>query len=248
VSDEAHTIHVNFARAIPLFPLEQVALLPQQVMPLHIFEPRYRQLVTDALDGAGLIAMSVFAGKGWKQQYHARPPILPAVCVGHIAQHEKLPDGRYNILLYGVCRARVVEELPPSDVRLYRAAVLEPMELDDDEDGGGGGGEDARETLDAARAQIGEMLSTLPLHKMSVADVVLSYLRNEQLPTPAVLDMVAMALASDPKVRYTLLAEGDPVARMRVLLRELHALSRLLRLATKQRETSEPWPKGLSWN
>lgn len=243
MSDELQTIHVNFAKPIPLFPLEQVTLLPQQVLPLHIFEPRYRQLVDDALDGAGLIAMAVFAGKRWKQEYHARPPIEPAVCVGHIAQHEKLPDGRYNILLYGVCRARVLEELPPSDVRLYRAAYLEPLEFGDEDEG-----DEAKQTLADVRARISTMLSTAPLARLSVADVVLQYVRNQQLPTPAVLDMVAMAIASDPKVRYRLLAESDPVARTRVLLGELNALSRLLRLAARQRHGQEPWPKGQSWN
>ena len=117
MSDET-AIQVNFGRPRPIFPLDQVTLLPQQVLPLHIFEPRYRQMVTDALDGSGQIAMAVFEGRDWKQQYHGRPPIRPAVCIGHIAQHEKLADGRYNIILRGVCRARVIKELAPRDARL----------------------------------------------------------------------------------------------------------------------------------
>jgi len=147
VSEET-SIQVNFGRPIPIFPLDAVTLLPQQVLPLHVFEPRYRQMVDQALDGAGQIAMAVFEGEEWKDDYHGRPALRPAVCVGQIVQHEKLFDGRYNLLLQGVCRARIIEEMAPDGERLYRVAMLEPVGLDasntviqtpidDDDDEGG---------------------------------------------------------------------------------------------------------------
>lgn len=98
MSDES-TVSVNFAKPIPLFPLDGVLLMPHQVIPLHIFEPRYQQMVEHALDGPGLIAMASFKGQRWRLEYHGRPPIMPAVCVGHIVQHERTPDGRFNLLL-----------------------------------------------------------------------------------------------------------------------------------------------------
>ncbi|MGP1309805.1 MAG: LON peptidase substrate-binding domain-containing protein, partial [Phycisphaerales bacterium] len=99
MSDEAPAIRVNFNRPMPVFPLREVVLFPHAAIPLHIFEERYRDMVDDALDGAGQIAMAVFEGERWTQEYHGRPPIRPAVCVGQILQHERLADGRYNIIL-----------------------------------------------------------------------------------------------------------------------------------------------------
>src|SRR5690349_21503961 len=127
---EETSIQVDFGRPIPLFPLEAVTLLPQQLLPLHIFEERYRQMVDQALDGSGQLAMAVLKGEEQSKDLHGRPVIRPAVCIGQIVQHEKLFDGRYNLLIQGVCRARVVEEMPPEEGRLYRMAMLEPVGLD----------------------------------------------------------------------------------------------------------------------
>ena len=84
-----HTISVNFALPMPLFPLDTVALMPQQRLGMHIFEPRYRQMVDHALQGEHQFATATFEGTSWQQQYHGRPPILPAVCVGQIIRHER---------------------------------------------------------------------------------------------------------------------------------------------------------------
>ncbi|HLP83715.1 MAG TPA: LON peptidase substrate-binding domain-containing protein [Phycisphaerales bacterium] len=232
-------VTINFGKPIPLFPLEAVALLPQQVIPLHIFEPRYRQMVQHALDSTGLIAMAIFEGSAWRQQYHGRPEIRPAVCVGHIVRHEALEGGRFNVLLQGVCRARVVQELPASEERLYRVAMLEPM--GDDE-----GELSLDDTLNDARSQITTMLADGPLAKLAAAEPVLEYLRNDEIPTHALLEIVSVALATDPAIRYQLLAEPDAKQRARVLLAELTSLARLVRLA--QLQQPESWPKGASWN
>jgi hypothetical protein len=232
-------ITINFAKPFGLFPLEAVSLLPQQVIPLHIFEPRYKQLVQHALDSTGLIAMAVFEGGAWRQQYHGRPAIRPAVCVGHIVRHEDLEGGRLNVLLQGVCRATVVQELPASEERLYRVAMLSPMSDDEGE-------LSLDDTLNDARSQITTMLADGPLAKLAAAGPVLEYLRNDEIPTPALLELVSVALATNPTVRYQLLAEPDAKQRARVLLAELEQLARLVRLA--QQQCPEEWPKGASWN
>lgn len=97
--------------ALKVFPLPSVALFPNLVVPLHIFEPRYRELLRDALASDQLFAMGQLA-PGWEGDYEGRPPLKPVVCVGTIAWHEAQADGRFDLLLQGVVRARVKDELP----------------------------------------------------------------------------------------------------------------------------------------
>jgi Lon protease-like protein len=265
VSGEPQSIQVNFGRPMPIFPLDQVTLLPQQVLPLHIFEPRYRQMVEHALDGAGQIAMAVLVEDGWRDEVGAhpgRPAIRPAVCVGQIVQHEKLDDGRYNLLLQGVCRARVVEEIAPDDERMYRLAVLEPVGLDDENDPtavtlesdeAGPEFEPSEHTrrpdpaeLVEARRRIETMLSEGELRELRVAEPVLEYVRNEEIPASALLELVSFTVITDLGVRYALLAEPSAFRRARVIVGELSHLAGLIRRAKSQRP--EEWPKGCSWN
>ncbi len=250
---EESSIQVNFGNAMPLFPLDQATLLPQQLLPLHIFEPRYRQMIEHVLDGSGQFALAVFEGDRWKQEYHGKPPLRPAVCIAQIVQHEKLPDGRFNILVQGVCRGRILREVPPESGRLYRSALLEPVGLskapppeakewsEDD-----GAGDDASESLRVVRGRIGDLLGDGPLTQLTHAAPVLEYVRNEELPTSAVLEVVSFTLITDPKLRYALLAEGDAETRGTMILRELEHLAGLIRKA--ERQHPEAWPKGCSWN
>src|SRR5476651_2067777 len=89
---------------VPLFPLPNVVLFPRAVLPLHIFEERYKAMTADTLRGDGRIAMALLK-PGWEKCYYQRPAIDPVVCVGTILSHEKLPDGTYNFLLQGAIRA-----------------------------------------------------------------------------------------------------------------------------------------------
>lgn len=233
---EETSIKVNFGRPLPLFPLNQVTLMPQQVAPLHIFEPRYRQMVKHALDASGQIAMAVFDGDEWKQQYHGRPAIKPAVCLGHIVQHETLGDGRYNILVQGICRARIIRELDADDDHLYRRAMLEPVGLE----------HLSEEDLSAFRARVTHLFEEGPLTEMAAAEPLLQYIRNDEIPTRALLELVAFAVVSDESLKYLLLAEGDERGRIKLLGDELDHLVMLIRRASAQHP--EQWPKGCSWN
>jgi len=111
------------ADLLPLFPLPNVVLFPSVFLPLHIFEPRYREMVADALASDRMIGM-VLLRPGWQRDYEGRPPIYPVGCSGVITHFEKLPDGEYNIVLRGLDRFRIVEE---DDQRSYRRAVIEPL-------------------------------------------------------------------------------------------------------------------------
>src|SRR6476660_8219610 len=94
---------------VPLFPLPNVVLFPRAVLPLHIFEERYKAMTADALQGDRVVAMALLK-PDWEKNYYGTPPIHPIVCVGTILSHERLADGKYNFLLQGTVRARVVQE------------------------------------------------------------------------------------------------------------------------------------------
>jgi len=235
MSDET-AIQVNFGRPLPLFPLDSVSLLPQQVLPVHIFEPRYRQMIEHSLDGAGQIAMCIFSGNAWKENYHGRPPLRRAVCIGQIVQHERLEDGRFNILMQGVCRAKLVRELPASEDRLYRVGMLEPVGLD----------YAGHEDLSHVRDEIGKLLIAGGLSKFSTARPVLEWLNNEEIPSAVLLELVTFAMITEPKLRYKLLAEPDAGVRSSLILAELEHLDRMVIQAKAQQP--EDWPKGCSWN
>jgi hypothetical protein len=235
------TISVNFGRPMPLFPLEQVVLMPQQAIPLHIFEPRYRQMIEAALDGSGQFAMAIFRGHRWKQEYHGRPPLRPAVCVGQIFSHEKLDDGRFNVLVQGICRARILEEIPADGEKLYREAMLEPVGIDT--------GEDAEETehrLTPLRAHVQASLAEGPLHHLRSADRMLELTQNTHVATTMLMELLAASVVDDPAVRYRLLEEGDPEARATILTEELGRLERLIQRA--ERQIPPDLPRGCHWN
>src|SRR5580693_5679216 len=94
---------------VPLFPLPNVVLFPRAVLPLHIFEERYKTMMAEALAGRKLIAMALLK-PGWEKNYYCRPAIEPVVCVGSIISSERLADGKYNFLLQGHTRATIVGE------------------------------------------------------------------------------------------------------------------------------------------
>ena len=106
---------------IPIFPLQDVMLFPRATRPLHIFEPRYRDMVSDALAGDKLIGM-VMLQPGFEADYEGRPPVFPVGTVGIIAESEELADGGYNIVLGGLAKFRITGE---DSSRSYRLAHIE---------------------------------------------------------------------------------------------------------------------------
>jgi len=108
---------------LPIFPLPNVVLFPNVFLPLHIFEPRYREMVADAVKSDRLIGMALLR-PGWERDYEGRPPVYAVGCSGVITHIDRLQDGRYNIVLRGVERFRIREE----DHRLsYRRAVVDSL-------------------------------------------------------------------------------------------------------------------------
>src|SRR3954471_8720610 len=109
----------DFSGTARLFPLPNLVLFPHVVQPLHVFEPRYRRMTADALAGDRLIAL-VLLKPGWEDDYDARPAVHPVACLGRVVADQLLPDGRYNLLVRGLSRVRLLGETP--DGKLYRTA------------------------------------------------------------------------------------------------------------------------------
>jgi len=109
-------------RVVPVFPLPNVWLFPGVVLPLHIFEPRYRRLVEDSLDGPGRLVLGTIVG-GHEHEAAGAPPIHGIAGLGEIGRHEKLADGRFNLLLVGLARV-FVQEVPSEHP--YRLVEWQP--------------------------------------------------------------------------------------------------------------------------
>jgi uncharacterized protein len=237
-------IHINFARPLPVFPLPDAVLLPRAILPLHIFEPRYRQMVDDCLDHAGVMAMATYASGDAHGATHSvcdfsadHLELRPVTCVGHILQHEALPGGRHNIILHGLCRAKIVELHEPDEARLYLTAKLLPLDA----------------MVEQKPAQMTEVRDTLRallrsdrLSRMRNVDTVLEWFSREDIPTDALLELIGFTMVKDNEVRYQLLAEPDPQRRAEMIVRDLKHLDALIRRADRQSHKS--WPKGMSWN
>src|SRR5512138_656763 len=112
--------------ALKVFPLHGAAVLPGTPAPFHVFEPRYRALVADALAGDRILAIPALYAKADAQAL--RPRVRPICCAGIIEAEERYPDGRYDVVLRGLARVRLREELPNEKLyREFRAEILEDV-------------------------------------------------------------------------------------------------------------------------
>jgi len=112
------------ADELPLFPLEGVVLMPGALLPLHVFEPRYRRLVEHVREGSGLVGIATLMDRGGPDA--ERPPIWPEVGVGEIVGYQPFPDGRSNIVLQHVGTVEVHTELDsPHPFRIARGRAID---------------------------------------------------------------------------------------------------------------------------
>lgn len=118
---------------VPLFPLPNTVLFPGTILPLHIFEPRYRMMLEAAMAGEKLIAMA-FLMDGWQKDYYGTPDVHPVAGVGRVIAHHPRPDGTVDIALMGLARAKIQEEWMQVDYRVATVQRLDdypPDELED---------------------------------------------------------------------------------------------------------------------
>ena len=139
---------------IPLFPLPSTVFYPGTPLPLHIFEPRYRQMTFDALEGKRKIGM-VLLKPDWEATYFDRPEIFSIGCVGSIEKEIRHPDGKYNFTLVGLHRFRIKKEM---DGKPYRCAEVDLLEEQNEQEIG----EEPNATRDSLVERYREFISLVP--------------------------------------------------------------------------------------
>ena len=189
--------------SLPVFPLPRVVFFPGSRLPLHLFEPRYRALIADALaNGPRVMAIALLA-PGWEEQYAGRPAIHEIAGVGRIVAHEKLEDGTYNVLLDGVARVRL-EELPESEpYRRARGVVLD----------------DTVGEASVARSDVTALLSSASAIAAEVRRAHGAFALGIE-PTDSVgrmTDTIADRLIGDAATRQTILETLSVPARVRIV-------------------------------
>ena len=186
--------------ALPLFPLPNCVLLPGGLLPLHVFEPRYRELTRDCLAGHQLIGVARLK-PGYQSSYYGRPAVYERCGVGRIICSEELPDGRFALLLRGIARVEIARELPAE--RTYRqveARVLEDRCADRVS------ADDYHRRLVALCDRLAEVLEQGGPQLRDLA-------RSFDEPG-ACADAIAAALVMDADARQELLEAIDPMIRL----------------------------------
>lgn len=207
---------------LPLFPLPNIVFFPQTRLPLHVFEPRYRQMVKDVLESDSRFGI-VLLRPGWEAEYFGAPPIFSCGTVGTIEQAVPLEDGRYNIVVRGDVRFRVVDEVSRVPYRTARVVACPEVERD----------------VQQAYAQ-----------RESLADLSRQYLRYlpDQTAVPEIdsvnLDALAnaliMSLNLDVEEKQKLLELNDVVTRAEEIGSELSNRIESLRFLAPYRRTGDP--------
>lgn len=198
----------DFDGTVRLFPLPNLVLYPHVIQPLHIFEPRYRQMTRDALDSDRLLAVAVLE-PGWEKDYLEKPPICPVICIAHIEADQALEDGRFNLLVRGVSRARIVEEIATD--RMYRIARVELLD------------EIAMTDADREQDLRKEVLKLLPDWFSGQPAVLTQFLKllKSDVALSTFCDIVSFALPLSVEHKQLLLAELDVERRVILLLQRL---------------------------
>ncbi|HUQ89484.1 MAG TPA: LON peptidase substrate-binding domain-containing protein [Vicinamibacterales bacterium] len=188
--------------ALPIFPLPTVVLFPNVFLPLHIFEPRYRQMVAESLAGDRIIGM-VLLQPGYEDEYEGEPPIYTTGCSGLITHVENLEDGKYNLVLRGLEKFTIHNEEAAMPGRLYRSAVISPLE-----DAMRAGD---RDELRHERKKLQQLLQ--PLFNEGIS----SYL-PDAMPDEDLINALAQYLEFEPVEKLALLERPGALARCRAMV------------------------------
>lgn len=204
------------SQTLPLFPLPNVVLFPRTHLSLHIFEPRYLAMMEEVMAGARRMALCQLR-PGWEKDYEAAPPLFRVAGSGRVLFAEQQKDGTWDILLEGIERVLLVEEIRSEP---FRVATVEPIveEVPREEL------EETREVMGSV-AQLAEALGRqIPSLKRQLTNLV-----NTHQHPGVVCDIVAACLVSDGYARQSILAERNILRRLRLVSIQLDLLVASLR-------------------
>ncbi|MEK7468236.1 MAG: LON peptidase substrate-binding domain-containing protein [Planctomycetota bacterium] len=222
---------VFFPGQAPIFALPGTVLLPGARLPLHIFEPRYREMTKKSLETDRLVAIALLR-PGWEGNYEGNPPIYGMATVGQIIMEQVLPDGRFNIVLEGLVRFRVGELVQEKPYRIAKGVLLH----------------DQVDPLEA------EYVRTRALHlhavatRLSVEDFAFAAAVNRALSSGAepgrLADLLAGGLEVDAEVKQRFLEEVDVGKRLDALVAAMKSRLEGIEEKKRKKEGGEPW----RWN
>jgi len=188
--------------ALPIFPLPHAVLFPGALLPLHVFEPRYREMTRDALAGTKLLAVARLRPGYTEEEYLGNPAVYDVAGVGAIVASDELPDGRYYMVLRGMARIFIEQELnTPCAYRKVRARVLGDRAVGQD-------------PLATNHQQLVALCDRLSMVVRSESGAELRQLARTSDEPGACADLVAAALIDEPDERQRLLEQLDPIIRL----------------------------------
>lgn len=222
----------HFSGTVPLFPLPNATLFPNVMLPLHIFEPRYRCMVEDILKANRVLAIALLKD-GWEPQYETKDcSIHPTVCLARVVAEERLEDGRFHLLTQGLCRARLTGE-PMTDLP-YRLGHVEVIE---DE-------YPLPPVIDRIRRQQELVSAFRQIFPKLDMDAELLSTMEEGVPLGELCDVIAHAMRLNAFHAHRLLEQSDVDQRSDLVLQLLRLQCRKPILPTGQRT----FPPGFSLN
>ncbi len=199
----------DFDGLVRMFPLPNLVLFPHVIQALHIFEPRYCDMLTESLESDHLITMALLI-PGWENHYQGKPKLASVVCIGRIISHSPTDDGRHNILLAGLQRARIVEELDVTSSFRQARVELMPDVMP----------EDFKDSIDEHRRELLNVFRSV-IPRDSANSKTITDLLTQQLPLGILTDIISYAANLPIPIKQLLLGEPNVKTRYLTLMEHM---------------------------
>jgi Lon protease-like protein len=208
----------DFSGVIPLFPLSSVVFFPNTLLPLHIFEPRYKEMVNTAINNEKIIGMALLK-PGWESNYYGNPDVFDVIGMGRIVSSEVFEDGKINIILYGLKRAKIQEIVTDLPYRLARVSIMD-------------NNHDVEEEI--YRSKIEELIYKWNLylnekqkaHRINI---------NTKLPLENLTDALASLIFSNVFDKQRLLEETNVLKRAEIIIDDLETRLEIVSITSHKR-------------
>ena len=207
----------SFSGIVPVFPLSTVVFFPNTLLPLHIFEQRYRDMLIDSLNSEKAIVMALLK-PGWEENYYGNPEVFDIAGMGRIVNSETFKDGRSNIVLYGLKRIKIIEIIEEKPYRKAKVEILEDRKITSDSD--------YREKINQLITDWNSMLGEKEKkHKISI---------NNLLPLENLTDVLASVLITNVFEKQQLLEETNVEIRAEKLIAFLETRLKVISITSNR--------------